>query len=106
MTTLKKEYQALFKQLLGPSLIPDWQHIVQAETNTKGYNIHDSARINDKVHGMRFMSMHWCVRALQPKIVKPNAAEYHCKYTMSQIVWLTTKVGIGAFVERLIEKDT
>ena len=36
MMTLRKEYWALFEQLLGLSSIPDWQHIVQVKMNTKG----------------------------------------------------------------------
>ncbi len=37
MTTLKKEYWTLFERLLGSSVIPDWQHIIEVKTATKGY---------------------------------------------------------------------
>jgi hypothetical protein len=37
MTTLKKDFWTLFERLLGASLVPDWQRIVEDETATKGY---------------------------------------------------------------------
>ena len=103
MTTLENEYWMLFEQLLGLSLIPDWQNIVQVKTATKGYIGRDCIRVEGKVCGKRFSSMDWCVRSWLHKVVKPNAAERHCQYMLSQIVWPTTKVGIGAFVDRVID---
>ena len=106
MTTLKKEYWTLFERILGSSLIPDWQHIVEVETATKGYIGRDGKRVEDKTRGKRFASMEWCVRSWLRKVVKPNATERHRQYMLSQIVWPATKVGIGLFVDRVIEINT
>ncbi len=87
-------------------MILDWQNIVQAETATKGYNGHDIVQVEEKLCGKHFTSMNWCIRAWLCKVVKPNAAEQHRQYMMSQIVWPATKVGIQAFIERVIEMNT
>ena len=106
MATLKKDYWSLFERLLGASLIPNWQRIVEVETATKGYIGRDGKKVEDKIRGKRFASMEWCVRSWLRKVVKPNAAERHRQYMLSQIVWPATKVGIGPFVDRVIEINT
>ena len=106
MATLKKEYWTLFKRLLGSSLIPDWQNIIRVETATKGYIGCDGKRVDDKIRGKRFASMDWCVCSWLRKVVKPNAAERHRQYMLSQITWSATKVGIGPFVDRVVEINT
>ncbi len=47
--------------------------------------------------------MDWCVLNWLRKVVKPNAAEHHQQYLMSQLTWPATKVGIGPFVDRVVE---
>ena len=106
MITLRKEYWALLQQLLGQSLIPDWQHIVQVKTNTKGYISCNRLRVKDKKCRKHFESMQWCIRTWLRKAVKSNTTECRHQYMLSQIVWSATKVGIGAFVESLIEMST
>ena len=106
MATLKKDFWTLFERLLGASLVPDWQRIVEDETATKGYISKDGLKVEDKVRGKRFASMHWCIRAWLRKVVKPNAAERHRQYLLSQIVWPATKVGIGPFVDRVVELNS
>ncbi len=86
VTTLKKEYWTLFEQLLDSSLTPDWQHIVEVKSAPKGYIGRDGKRVEDKTRGKRFASMEWCVCNWLRKVVKPNAAERHRQYMLSQIV--------------------
>ena len=83
MMTLKKKYWTLFKRLLGSSLIPDWQHIVEVETATKAYISRDGKKVEDKICSKHFNSMEWCVCSWPRKVVKPNATELHRQYMLS-----------------------
>ena len=50
--------------------------------------------------------MKWCVRTWLLKVVKPNAAERHRTYMTFQIVWPSSKVEIGPFVDRISEMNS
>ena len=50
--------------------------------------------------------MDWCIRSWLRKVVKPNAAERHRQYMLSQITWPATKVGIEPFIDRVVEMNT
>ena len=106
MATIMKEYWTLFERLLGSELVDAWQQIVQTETETVGYVAQDGTRVTGRVRGKRFDSMKWCVRTWLLKVVKPNAAERHRTYMTSQIVWPSSKVKIGPFVDRISEMNS
>ena len=106
MATIMKEYWTLFERLLGSELVDAWQQIVQTETETIGYVAQDGTRVTGRVRGKRFDSMKWCVRTWLLKVVKPNAAERHRTYMTSQIVWPSSKVEIGPFVDRISEMNS
>jgi len=50
--------------------------------------------------------MKWCIHIWLLNVVKPNTAERHQTYLFSQIFWLSSKVEIGSFVDRISEMNS
>ena len=59
-----------------------------------------------KACGKRFDSIKWCICTWLLEVVKPNATERHHTYMLSQIIWSSSKVEIGPFVDKLSEMNT
>ena len=106
MATIMKEYWILFERLLGSELVDVFQQIVHTETELEDYIARDDTRVTRSACGKRFNSMKWCTGTWLLKVVKPNAAECHCTYIFSQIIWPSSKVESGPFVDRISEMNT
>ncbi len=107
LTTMKSLHSSLwqlFKNLLGPALIPEWQESVLKETTQDGYIAKNGVRMT-RERGQTNTALEACIRSWSLLVMSPNAAKRHCMYTQVQIVMYMRRLTVKRFIARVVEMN-
>ena len=96
-----KEHWSLFERRLHQPLLPHWAAIIKQKCETDSYVTNNSVWKTGK-RGKDFASIHWCIHAWLRQVTKANAAECHCSYMQSQLIWPNKHIDVGLFINCVV----